>query len=255
VRLLRNPTFAVANLLMLTLGVALFGTTVLIPQFVQVELGYSAQKAGEVLSPGGFAILLLMPLVGYLVSHVDARYLIAGGFITVALALFHMTHWTLGIDYRTAMMARVYQALGIAFLFVPINTISYAGMPPQASNQVSAMINLMRNMGGSIGISVVTTLLVRRAQVHQVYLSAHTYAANPRVREMIAGATAQLIPRSGQALATRQAYGLLYMQVQRQATMLAYIDTFRIMGVLCVLAIGLLFFARKIKPGAAAMGH
>jgi DHA2 family multidrug resistance protein len=254
-RLLKNSNFAVACALMLALGIALFGSTVLIPQFVQVELGYSAQKAGEVLSPGGFVIILLMPLVGFLVSRVDARYLIAGGFVIVALALFDMTRWTLGIDYRTAMMARVYQAMGMAFLFVPINTISYANMPPQASNQVSAMINLMRNVGGSIGISMVTTLIVRRAQVHQAYLSANTFAANPKMQQALSGIAQHLAPRSGEAQAMRQAYGVVAGEVARQSTMLAYIDTFRVMAIVCLLAMGLLFFAKKIKPGKAAMGH
>ena len=255
VRLLKKSNFAVANALMLSLGIALFGSTVLIPQFVQVELGYTAQKAGEVLSPGGFAILLLMPLVGFLVSRVDARILIAGGYIIVALALFGMTHWTLGVDYRTAMLARVFQAMGIAFLFVPINTMSYAGMPPEASNQVSAMINLMRNVGGSIGISLVTTLIVRYSQIHQAYLSARVYAANPKVQHALAGITQHLAARSGQAEASRQAYGLLYAQVARQSRMLAYIDTFRITAIICLVAMLLVFFAKKVKPGKAAMGH
>jgi DHA2 family multidrug resistance protein len=254
-RLLKNPNFAVASALMLALGISLFGSTVLIPQFVQVELGYTAQKAGEVLSPGGFAILILMPLVGFLVSRVDARYLIATGFVICALALFHMTHWTLGIDFRTAMMARVLQAAGMAFLFVPINTISYSGMPPQASNQVSAMINLMRNVGGSVGISLVTTMLARRAQVHQAYLAANTFAANPRLQEKLAGITQHLASHSGAPQAERQAYGMVAAELGRQSTMLAYLDVFRLMGVICLVAMLLLFFARKTKPGAAAMGH
>jgi DHA2 family multidrug resistance protein len=145
--------------------------------------------------------------------------------------------------------------MGMAFLFVPINTISYAGMPPQASNQVSAMINLMRNVGGSIGISLVTTLIVRRAQIHQSYLAANTYAANPRLQQMLHGITQQLATRSGPAEASRQAVGVVAGQLARQSTMLAYIDTFRLMAIVCILAMGLLFFAKKIKPGKAAMGH
>jgi DHA2 family multidrug resistance protein len=168
--LLKNSSFAVACALMLTLGIALFGTTVLIPLFLQTQMGYTAQKAGEVLSPGGFAILLLMPLVGFLVSRVDARFLIGIGFLSTGLALFHMTNPNLGIDYRTAALWRIYQAAGIAFLFVPINTISYTGMPPQASNQISGLVNLMRNMGGSIGISAATTLIARHQQIHQFHL-------------------------------------------------------------------------------------
>jgi DHA2 family multidrug resistance protein len=255
VRLLKNPNFAVANLLMLTLGIALFGTTVLIPQFLQVEMGYTAQKAGEVLSPGGFVILLLMPLVGFLMPRVDARYMIALGFLSTAFALYHMTNLNLGIDFRTAVMWRIYQAAGLAFLFVPINTISYADMPPEASNQGSGMINLMRNVGGSIGISAVTTLIARRQQVHQAYLADHLSPANPNVQAAISQLTNQFAVRSGEHQAAQQAWFALYGNLRRQASVLAYIDTFWIMGTLCLLAIGLLFFAKRIKPGQAVAAH
>jgi DHA2 family multidrug resistance protein len=254
-RLLRNSNFAVSNLLMLMLGATLYGTTVLIPQFLQTQMGYTAQKSGEVLSPGGFLILLLMPLVGFLVSRVDARYLIATGFLIVGFALFRMTDLTLGIDYRTAMLWRAYQAAGMAFLFVPINTISFVGVPPEASNQVSGLMNLMRNLGGSIGISSVTTLIARRQQVHQAYLARNTFEANPQLQHALTGITSHFRSRIGAAEATRHAYGQIYATVQRQAAVLAYIDTFWVMGALCLLAIGLLFFAKKNKPGSAAMAH
>lgn len=254
-RLLKNSNFAVANLLMLTLGAALYGTTVLIPQFVQTQLGYSAQKAGEVLSPGGFTILLLMPLVGFLVSRVDARFLIGGGFLICGLALFRMTNLNSGIDFRTLMLWRIYQSSALAFLFVPINTISYTGMPSEASNQVSGMINLMRNVGGSIGISAATTLIARRAQVHQVYLARNAFSSNPRLQPMLDQMATHFGTRSGPAHAMQQAYANVYAMIQRQAAVLAYIDTFWVMGGLCFLAIGLLFFAKKNKPGAAAMAH
>jgi DHA2 family multidrug resistance protein len=254
-KLFKNSTFAVSNLLMLTLGAVLFGSTVLIPQFVQVEMGYSAQQAGEVLSPGGFFILLLMPLVGFLVSRVDGRYLIAFGFVISAFALFHMTNLNLNLDYGTFMWWRVYQAAGLAFLFVPINTISYTGTAREDSNQVSGLVNLMRNMGGSIGISAVTTLIVRRQQVHQNYLARNTFQYNPHFQQLLTGVTARLQTRTGSVEATRQAYGRIYGLVQRQASVLAYIDVFWIMGTLCLLAMGLLFLAKKSKPGAAPAGH
>jgi len=122
VQMFRNRTFAVSTLMMLVLGMALYGSTVLLPQYVQVWMGYSAQDAGMVLSPGGFVVILLLPLVGRLISKVDARYLIAFGFLVVSLSLFHMAHTIYpGMDFRTAVLIRCYQASGIAFLFVPIN--------------------------------------------------------------------------------------------------------------------------------------
>ena len=252
-KLFKNSSFAVSNLLML-LGAVLFGSTVLIPQFVQVEMGYTAEKAGEVLSPGGFFILLLMPIVGFLVSRVDARYLIAFGFIISAAALFHMTNLNLNLDFGTFMWWRVYQAAGLAFLFVPINTISYTGTAREDSNQVSGMVNLMRNMGGSIGISAVTTLIIRRSQVHQNYLARNTFQYNPHFQQLLTGVTARFQTRTGSVEATRQAYGRIYGLVQRQASVLAYIDAFWIMGTLCVLAMGLLF-CKKNKPGSAPAAH
>jgi DHA2 family multidrug resistance protein len=186
-----------------------------------------------------------MPIVGFLISRVDARYLIATGFLIVAFALTQMTNLTLGIDYRTATLWRAYQAAGLAFLFVPINTISFTDMPPEASNQVSGLMNLMRNLGGSIGISAVTTSIARRQQVHQAYLARNTFEFNPHLQQTLAEMTSRFSARFGPAEATRRAYGEIYASVQSQAAVLAYIDTFWIMATVCILAIGLLFLAKR----------
>ena len=254
-RLLKHRSFAISNVLMLTLGAVLYGSTVLIPQFMQAELGYTAQNAGEVLSAGGVAVLCMMPIVGFLVSRVDARYLIGFGLLSTALALFEITNINLGIDFRTAMMWRVYQSVGLAFLFIPINTISYTDMPKEASNQVSGLVNLMRNMGGSIGISAVETLIAQRQQVHQNYLARNTFQYNPHLQQMLSQLTAQASSRVGATQALQQSYGRLYGILTRQAAVLAYIDAFWMMGAVCLLAISLLFLAKKTKPGQAAMGH
>ncbi|HTS60854.1 MAG TPA: DHA2 family efflux MFS transporter permease subunit [Candidatus Acidoferrales bacterium] len=254
-KLFRNRSFAVACILMFIIFAVLLGTTVLIPLFAQIELGYTAQKAGELLSPGGFAILLLMPLVGYLVSRVDARLLIVFGLFVLAFAAFELTHLTAGIDFQTLMLWRVIQASGMAFIFVPINTISYNDMPPGASNQVSAMVNLMRNLGGSVGISAVTTLTATRQQAHLAYLARNTYEYNPRLQGLIAQLQSHYATRTGSVDAARQAYGQVETAIGRQAFVLAYIDTFWILCGLTLLAIGLVFLARRSKPGQAAMAH
>ena len=164
----KNPTFAVSNVMMLTLGVALFGSTVLLPQYLQVFMGYTAQQSGMALSPGGFVVILLLPFVGFMVSRVDARYMIGFGFLALSSALFFMTrHLYGGIDFRTAVELRVIQSIGLPFLFIPINTLVYAGVPPEKNNAVSGIVNLSRNMGGDIGIAAVTTLIARRSQFHQ----------------------------------------------------------------------------------------
>src|SRR5580700_6618371 len=180
IRLFRNRNFAVSCVMMFMLGVALFGGTVLIPQMVQTLMGYTAQQAGEVLSPGAIVIILLLPFIGMVVSKIDARRLIAVGWTIAALAMFYMTAtMNLGMSFREVILLRIYQMTGVAFLFVPIQTMCYVGIPPGKNNNVSGMTNLARNIGGSVGISLVTTLLARRGQFHQNRLAAHTSTYDP----------------------------------------------------------------------------
>ena len=180
--LFKDRSFAVGNLMMFMVGFALLSSTVLIPQFVQELLGYTAQQAGLALMPGGVAIILCMPLVGYLLGHTDARRLLFFGFTVLALALFHMTNFDTSVDFRTVATARVFQAMGLAFLFVPINATAYAFLPPGKNNAASGLINLARNVGGSVGISLVITMLARRTQVHQSNLTHNLTAGSPSTR-------------------------------------------------------------------------
>ena len=186
--LFRDRTFGVSNLLMFMLGFALLGSTLLIPLFSQTLLGYTAQQAGLALMPGGFTIILLLPLVGFLLSRYTPRWLLLFGLLMLSFSLFHMTGFDLEIDFRTLAMARVIQAAGMAFLFVPINTAAYAFLPRDKNNAASGLMNLARNIGGSVGISVVTTLLDRRSQVHLTDLSSHLSAGNPALQVTIQGA-------------------------------------------------------------------
>jgi DHA2 family multidrug resistance protein len=254
-RLLKNRNFAVSNLLMFTLGAVLYGTTVLIPQFLQTVMGYTAELAGKALSPGGLVVMAMMPLVGVLVSRVDPRKLITVGFIALAVSTFHMTNLYPGIDFHTAMMYRVYQSVGLAFLFVPINTLCYVGVPQEQSNQISSMINLMRNLGGSFGISFVTTMLARRAQVHQTFLAAHTLNSN-QMQNTLHGMTATYAARSGSGPgAVQQAYSAIYGSLQQQAAVLSYRDTVLAMAILTAVVMPLVLLARRPKHGEVHMGH
>ncbi len=254
--LFRERSFAIGNLLMFMVGFALMASTVLLPLFMQTLMGYSAEQSGLALMPGGFAIILSMPLVGWLLSKYDARLLLLFGLSLLAFSLFHMTHFDTAIDFRTAAVARVYQALGLAFLFVPINTAAYAFLPPGKNNDASGLINLARNIGGSVGISVVTTMLSRRAQVHQSNLSAHVHSGNGTFAAMMASATHMFISRGSSAYeASRQAYGLVAARIGQQATMLAYIDNFWMLGVGVLLMIPFVFLMRKSKPGGPIAVH
>ncbi len=255
-RLLKQRNFATAILMMFVLGMVLFGTTVLIPQFLQAQMGYTARTAGMALSLGAFVLIFMMPIVGQLVSRVDPRMLVAIGFLSTAIALYHMTILNLQMDFRTAAMLRVYQVMGLAFIFIPINTLSYVGMPPNKSNQISGMTNLFRNLGGGIGISLISTFLQRYGQKHQVYLSAHATAGNPQFEQQLRGLTGNFM-RQGAPPDIAQARALSVMQrmIYGQATTLAYIDVISVMaiGILCLTPLVLVMKRPKrgAKPAAA----
>jgi DHA2 family multidrug resistance protein len=256
VRLFRDPNFAASNAMMLVLGMALYGTTVLLPQYVQVWMGYSAEDAGMVLSPGGFVVILILPFVGRLVSKVDARYLIATGFLILCVSLLHMAH-TLhpGMDFRTAVMIRVYQACGLPFLFVPINSVVYNGVPPEKNNQVSGIVNLARNMGGDIGIAFVTTVIARRSQFHQSRLAEHVVPSADLTARLSAIAQDLMSRGVGAAEAAKMAYGRIYGELVRQAQTLAYLDVLFLLAIFCGIMVPAVLLTRKARPGAAAMAH
>jgi DHA2 family multidrug resistance protein len=252
--LFRDRTFGISNLLMFMLGFALLGSTLLLPLFMQTMLGYTAQEAGFALMPGGFVIMLLLPLVGFLLSRYSPRWLLVFGLVVLAASLFHMTTFDLQMDFRTTMLARVLQAIGMAFLFVPINTAAYAFLPREKNNAASGLMNLARNMGGSVGISVVTTMLDRRTQVHQTNLSRNLSQSNIVLQGMIDGASRAMQTHGASASgATQRAYALIQSTVQKQATMLAYIDCFWFLGVAILLMIPAVFLMKKSKPGAMAV--
>ena len=254
--LFRDRTFGVSNLLMFMLGFALLGSTLLLPLFMQTLLGYTAEQAGLALMPGGFTIIVLLPFVGFLLSRYSPRWLLVFGLIVLSGSLFHMTGFDLGMDFKTAAVARMFQAAGMAFLFVPINTAAYAFLPREKNNAASGLMNLARNIGGSVGISLVTTMLDRRSQVHFNDLSRNLSAANPAFRSMLQGATqAMRAHGSSAAFATRQAYALIEGTVQRQATMLAYIDDFRLLGIAILLMVPLVFLMKKGRPGGGIAVH
>jgi DHA2 family multidrug resistance protein len=250
--LFKNRTFAAANFLMFMLGFALLGSTLLLPLFMQTLLGYTAEQSGLALMPGGFTIMLAMPIVGFLLSRYSPRWLMLFGLSMLSWSLLHMTTFDLSVDFHTVMMARVFQALGLAFLFVPINTAAYSGLPRDKNNAASGLMNLARNIGGSVGISLVTTGLARRAQFHQAQLVSKLNPANPQFHARLQGLTGLFSsngagPGSGPGTAMQHAYALLQANMMRQATMLAYIDNFWVLGIAIGCLIPCVFLIKKAK--------
>jgi DHA2 family multidrug resistance protein len=255
--LFKQRNFAMSFVMMGVLGVVLFGTTVMIPQFVQTLLGYTAEQAGLVISPGGLMVMLMMPVVGILVTRVDPRWMIVYGFSVSAAALFTMGTLNLDVSYSYIAWLRVFQAAGLAFLFIPINTLSYTGIPMTKNNDVSGLTNLARNIGGSVGTAFVVTWLARRQQFHQERMGAWITQNNGTLQIQLERMGRYLLQHGGKATSLAQgealAQGNLYGQFVRQATMLAYLDVVKVLAVAMLCLIPLVFFMKrppKAKGGA-----
>ena len=253
-RMLRDRNFAISTLAMFFLGFVLYSSTVLIPQMLQELLGYPATLAGLALSPGGATIMLCMPLVGFLVSRVDTRYLITFGCTISASALLVMAGWNLSLDFKHAVLGRVLQSFGLAFLFIPINVSAFATVPREKTNMGTGIINLARNVGASVGIATVTTLLERRTQLHQARLMDHVNDMNPALRTTLTGFAATSISggSSGPGAAA-QAHGMLFNMIERQATMLAFLDNFKLLGVIFFGIIPNFFLLKRPKMGGGSV--
>jgi MFS transporter, DHA2 family, multidrug resistance protein len=256
-RMLKDRNFAISTMAMFFLGFVLYASTVLIPQFLQELLGYTAQLAGMALSPGGAVIMCMMPIVGILVSKVDTRILITFGCIVSASALFLMAGWDLQLDYGHAVRARMLQSFGLAFLFIPINVAAFAYVPREKSNMGTGIINLARNIGASVGIATVTTMLDRRTQFHQARLMEGVNDYSASYHNMLNGLQTKLVAAgSTVAHASAQAHGMIYNTVQRQAVMLAFIDNFKMLGVVFFSIIPVLLLMRKPRvPAGTISAH
>jgi DHA2 family multidrug resistance protein len=254
--LFRDRTFGVSNLLMFMLGFALLGSTLLLPLFSQTLLGYTAQQAGLALMPGGFVIILLLPLVGFLLSRYTPRWLLFYGLSMLSFSLFHMTTFDLDIDFKTVATARMIQAAGMAFLFVPINTAAYAFLPRDKNNAASGLMNLARNIGGSVGISVVTTMLDRRSQVHLTNLSGNLSPTNPALQARLkALALMAQAHGAGPPGSSAVPYAIIQGVVGRQAAMLSYQDCFYFLGWAILMMVPMIFLIRKSKAGGGMAVH
>ncbi len=235
--LMRNRNFSASMIVMFVTGFILIGTTQVIPQFLQSLMQYTATEAGMALTVGGMVTFALMPVCGALLRRVQPRYLIAFGLLVECAACYHLSHFNLQINFWHAAMGRVFQAIGLPFLFVPISTVAYAGIPPGKSNNASALVNTMRNLGGSFGISCAVTLLARRGQFHHSRLSESVSGYAPAFQ------------------GHHPMLGRIDQMVQMQGAMLSYIDIFHFLAWVAALAIPVTFLLRNIKPGQAAAAH
>jgi len=234
--LLANANLSTSMFLQFVVGFVLNSTTVLIPQFAQQILGYNATNAGMLIMPGGLLLMIGFPLAGTLTRFIQPKYLMAGGLAVLVGAMMYMSGFNTDVTFGHLAWARLIQCAGLPFFFIPLNTIAYGNLPPGKSNSASAMMNLMRNLGGGIGISVASTLLTRRTQVHQAYLAAHLTRAQPALvqhMDSLGGFTQKNIVA-------------LYNTVVTQATMLSYLDIFKILTVACLIVMGLVLCLKRV---------
>jgi MFS transporter, DHA2 family, multidrug resistance protein len=252
----KDRNFAAGCVLIGATGGLLYASAVIIPQFAQTTLQYTATWAGLVLSPGGIAVILLIPLVGRLMTVMQTRYLIGIGFTIMGSALLYSSTITLNIDFRTLMMMRTLQSAALAFLFVPISTVTYMTLPRRLNGDGAALFSMFRNVFGSIGISLSTAQITQRSQVHQTYLSQWASPFHQPYETLIATYehSVRAMGRVGVA-AHDVAVGRVYQAFRAQVTVLAYADVFFYCGIIAfIVAPFCLFLSPKIG-GARGGAH
>lgn len=256
-RLLKSRNFASATLSNFTLGVVLNGSTILIPQFLQLQLGYSAERAGLALSPAGIALALLMPVAGVLGSKFDPRKVIALGFLLTSASMFWMMRISPEVDFATVVWMRVFQVIGLPLIFIPISTLAYVGMRQEDNNQVSGISNFVRNLGGAIGTSFLVSYLTRHRQISRVDLVSRLHRGNVFFDRYLAGLQQSAI-RTGISATNAGQHSLAQLQqlVDAQANVLAFISAFFVLGVIVALLVPLPFLMKRpsAEDAAAAQG-
>ncbi|WP_292668927.1 DHA2 family efflux MFS transporter permease subunit [Mesorhizobium sp.] len=251
VGLLFTRQFGMSFLVMMAVGAVLFSTTQLMPQLQQTAFAYTALLSGLSMMPGGIAMLFMMPVSGFVTGLVQPKYLMMVGMSVVAVALWHMTSITPDASFSFFAYARVFLMIALPFLFIPISTAAYVGLPPQKTNQASALINVARNLGGSIGVSLSNTVLAQHAQLHQSNLVAHTGQSSAAYQQVLRHATEHFVAQGSPMVeAKQQAIGWIGQLIARQATLLAYVDVFHYCAVVTALFVPLALLLRSPKPNA-----
>ena len=247
-RILANRNFLVGTIITGLYGVILFGVTAELPLFLQTQMGYSAMDAGLAVTPRGLGTMISMIMVGILVNYVDARILLACGFAIFGYSSILLSHINLSISFGSVAWPNFINGFAGGFVFVPLTTMSMGLLRKAEIGNAAGIYNLMRNIGGSVGIAAVTALLVRGTQIHQNYLGAYVTAGSPAASAMIHGLQTRFAVSGASAYnASQEAWGYLYQSIQRQCSLLAYADNFRLLGYLALLCVPLAMFFRRVK--------
>jgi DHA2 family multidrug resistance protein len=250
IRLFANRQFAICCAALLATGILIFSTIQLLPQLLQETMNYSATSAGLAMTPGGFATLAELPVTAYLLKSVQPRYIVAVGMAIEAVALWHMSGLSLGMGFDNIAWARVYQAFGLAFLFVPITTAAYGRLKPDQTNQASALMNVARNLGGSIGIAAAQSIIAVQTTTYTAALMSQATPPNGAAQTIAGGigttVGAPAIVPGGLSLPGLQ---VLARELGRQASMLAYTDVFRLLAIMAAILVPAALSLRNVELG------
>ena len=259
-RLLFHRQFGIAFFVMLMIGAILFGSNQIMPQLLQTTFPYTAMLSGMAMMPGGIAMLIIMPIAGQMTGRFQPKYLMSLGLAGIALSMWYSTSLTPDASFDYFGWMRVYQMVGLPFMFIPINTVAYDGLPPSKTNQASALMNVARNLGGSIGISIANVVLTQRTQFHQSRLAENTIPSSPFFQSTLQQMTKyfHLHGVTGDN-ANGLAVGVIGQMIRTQAAIMAYIDVFYVCAVIAALMIPfVLLLVRRVQiqgGRAAAVGH
>src|SRR5499427_6924699 len=252
-RVFKERTYATGVFLMTTLGFVLYGSLVLLPLFLQTVLGYPAIEAGIAMAPRGLGSFIAMPIVGLIVAKTDPRKLLSVGLIGAALSLYALGALNLGIGYWDIFWPQFFQGLAMGFVFVPLTTVTMSAIPKQELGNATSIFNLMRNLGGGIGIAAIATMLSRNTQAQYNILGAHISGFDLQTRSLLAQIRSAFMAGGMDfTTATHAAYTALSGMVSRQAVMVAFVQLFRMLAVVFAVVIPLVFIMRKPKPGRPA---
>ncbi len=253
-KVFKDRNFLIGSALIFLFGIGIYSTITVLPLFYQELLGYTAFTAGLVVAPRGIGAICAMPIIGYLSNKIDPRFLLTFGFLTFGLTTLYFGNVTFDISPSTLLLPILITGFGLSFVFVPINIAAYGTLPNNQIGNGSGIFNLMRNVGGSIGISVASTLLTRRSDVHQNEILNSVPQTGQQFQNSLAASQHALTNSFGPANALHPAQAQLYEQLGRQATIWSFVDVFRWLSLLCFLCVAVVWTFKKVKPGKAPAG-
>ncbi|MGA8142528.1 MAG: DHA2 family efflux MFS transporter permease subunit [Candidatus Acidiferrales bacterium] len=254
-RVLLNRNFAVGCLQIAIFGAVVYGMITILPLYYQTLMGYTALAAGMAVAPRGIGAIFAMPLVGLLLTKFDGRILIAVGFGGVAVSNLWLGHMTLDVSQWSMFWAVTVSGFFIGFVFVPLATLAMGALPDQQIGNASGLYNLFRNVGGSIGISIVNTIVSRHEQLHRTELSHSLSPQNPVLQRALEGLHELMNQRADPVDALHRAYKLIEGAIDMQAALWSYIDDFRYLALVCFVTVPIAFALKRVKSGKAVAVH